>query len=123
MTSVVREPDPTQLGEAKKLLVLSTDVLYEDLGRQIGERGLPEDLIRAGRKHFRAVEKTCRSAICGNETVRVMTSDKTVDRAAHIVCAIADTILHTMGVPVPAMTVATILVQSGLESYCAAYWR
>jgi hypothetical protein len=121
MTSGVREPDLPQLEEAKKLLDLSTDALYEDLGRQIGERGLPEDLIRAGRKRFRAIEEKCRSAICGNETVRTMTSDKTVDRAAHIVCAIADTILHTMGVPVPAMTVATILVQSGLESYCN--WR
>lgn len=117
------QPNPDQLREAQQLLSLSTDALYEDLGRRIGERGLPEDLIRAGRARFRAVTEKCRSAICGNDTIRVLNTDKTVEKATHLVCAIADTILHTMGVPVPAMTISTLLVQTGLETFCEAHWR
>jgi hypothetical protein len=117
------QPTPEQLREAQRLLSLSTDALYEDLGRQIGERGLPEDLIRAGRSRFRAVTEKSRSAICGNDTIRVLNTDKAVEKGTHLVCAIADTILHTMGVPVPAMTIATLVVQSGLESFCEAQWR
>ncbi|HQR21207.1 MAG TPA: hypothetical protein PKV98_10085 [Burkholderiaceae bacterium] len=115
-------PNQEQLREAQELLSLSTDALYQDLGERIGERGLPEDLIRAGRARYRAVTEKCRSAICGNDTIRVLSTDKTADKATALVLAIADTILHTMGVPVPAMTVAAILVQSGLETFCKAQW-
>lgn len=123
MNSVPTQPDADQLRQAQRLLALSADALYEDLGRQIGERGLPEDLVRAGRSRFRAIVGKSRTAICGNDTIRVLATDKSAEKATHLVCAIADTILHTMGVPVPAMTVSAILVQSGLETYCEAHWR
>jgi hypothetical protein len=123
MHTAQMRPDPDQLSEAQRLLSLSSDALYEDLGRQIGERGLPEDLIRAGRSRFRAIVGKSQTAICGNDTIRVLATDKSAERSTHLVCAIADTILHTMGVPVPAMTVSAILVQSGLETYCEAHWR
>ena len=123
MSSAMHGPNRAQLDEAKRLLALSPEALYENLGREIGERGLPEDLIRAGRTRFRAIEGKCRSAICKNNTIRVLNTNKTADHIAHVVCAIADTIIHTMGVPVPAMAIAAIIVQSGLDRYCEKFWR
>jgi hypothetical protein len=123
MPSAPTRPDPAQLREAQRLLALSADALFEELGRGIGERGLPEDLIRAGRARYRAIVEKSQAAICGNDTIRVLATDKNADKATLLVCAIADTIAQTMGIPVPAMSVAAVLVQAGLEKFCEAQWR
>jgi hypothetical protein len=109
--------------EAEQLLSQSIDELYEYLGEELGERGFPEDLIRAGRTRFHAVVTRCRAAICGSETIRVMCTSRIASRNGQLVCIVADTIIHTMGVPVPAMAIGTILVLNGLEMFCQTEWH
>ena len=67
--------------------------------------------------------RRCQSAICANEKVRVLCMSRTADKVTHLVCAVADTVMHTMGVPVPAMTIAAIAVNSGLELLCQSRWQ
>lgn len=123
MDSIPSEVSQERINEAEQLLSRSINELYEDLGKELGERGFPEDLIRAGRTRFHAVVSQCRAAICGSETIRVMCTDRIAGRHGQLVCVVADTIMHTMGVPVPAMTISTILVLNGLETLCQNDWR
>jgi len=123
MNETTSEISPERIFEAEQLLSRPIDELYEHLGKELGERGFPEDLLRAGRTRYHAVLTHCRGAICGSETIRVMCTSRIAGRNGQLVCIVADTIMHTMGVPVPAMAIGTILVLNGLEMFCQNEWR
>ena len=122
MNPIPPEVSQERVNEAEQLLSRSIDELYEDLGKELGERGFPEDLIRAGRSRFHAIITRCHASICGSETIPVMFTNRVAGRNGQLVCVIADTIMHTMGVPVPAMTIGSILVLNGLETFCQGDW-
>jgi hypothetical protein len=123
MDPIPSEVSQERIKEAEQLLSRSMDELYEGLGKELGERGFPEDLIRAGRTRFHAIVSRCRANICGSETIRVACTSRIAGRDAQLVCILADTIMHTMGVPVPAMAISTVLVLNGLETFCQTEWR
>lgn len=123
MDEIPSDVSEERIKEAELLLSRPVDDLYEYLGQEMGERGFPEDVIRAGRTRFYAVVSQCRAAICGSETIRVMCTSRIAGRNGQLVCIIADTIMHGMGVPVPAMAISTILVLNGLETLCQNDWR
>jgi len=114
---------PARLEEARFLLDTPMDALFEKIGKEQRQRGSPQDLIAAGKLRFAAITDKCRNGICKNPQVRLLCRDRSADHVTHLVCAISDTILHTIGFPVPATTVAVIIVQSGIESFCVSHWR
>jgi hypothetical protein len=112
-----------RLEEARLLLARSTDDLLETLGKDLPRRGLPEDVLNAGRQRYQAVIKRCQSSICKNKHIHTLCNNRRAGHASHLVCAVADAILHHMGTPLPAMTIAAVVVQSGLDSFCKPLWQ
>jgi hypothetical protein len=108
----------SRLTEAQGLLELPMDELYAQIMQQSPTRGLGD-----AKKRYEVIVQRCQGAICANERVRFLCRSRNADRITHLVCAVADSIIHVMGVPVPAMTVAAIAVNSGLDRLCAAQWQ
>jgi hypothetical protein len=66
MNPIPPEVSQERVNEAEQLLSRSIDELYEDLGKELGARGFPEDLVRAGRSRFHAIVTRCHASICGS---------------------------------------------------------
>jgi hypothetical protein len=112
-----------RLEEARRLLALPTNDLVENLGKDLQRRGMPEDLLAAGRQRYQAVIQRCQGSICASQPVRTLCNNRAVGHTTHLVCAVADAILHHLGTIVPAMTIAAIAVQSGLDALCKQHWQ
>jgi hypothetical protein len=110
------------LAEARAALSMSTDALFEDLCAE--RRGTLAERVAAGRQRYAEIVAKYREIICkANGTVHRVFRDHHVDHAAHLVCAIADTLIHERIGPVPAITIAALLVQEGVENWCKPYWH
>lgn len=102
---------------AEELLALSR----EDLLRKLTEDrdpGFVGDLLREGKRLYERTAKNQRKTICTDARVQAAFRDPAGNRRVLIVCAIADA-LGTAG----ALTIAVLIVQDGLESYCEAIWK
>jgi hypothetical protein len=112
----------SRLEEANQFLALSDDELLRIVGREGQLEGFPQDWLRSGREKYRAVVKKCETIICASPKVQKLCTDNNKVDATHLVCAVADAIAHGMGVPVPAMTIAAIVVHQGLHRFCKSHW-
>jgi hypothetical protein len=108
----------SRLKEAEGLLALPMDELYAQVVPESRTRGIGD-----AKKRYELIMHRCQGAICANEKVRFLCTSRNADKVTHLVCAVADTVIHAMGVPVPAMTVAAIAVSSGVELLCAKHWQ
>ena len=121
-TNVEIRFSPDQLTQAGSLLDLSDEQLLESLGREGQLEGFPEDWIRSGRKKYQAAVKGSQEAICSNKTIESLCTNRNAIDATHLVCAIADVLVHLSLAPVPAATISVLIVHQGLHKFCTAFW-
>jgi hypothetical protein len=120
MTDQTSYPDD-YLVEARAALSKSTDALFEELCAE--RRGSFAEKVAAGRQRYTEIVTKYRDVLCStNGIVHRVFHDHHIDHAAHLVCAIADTLVHAHIGPVPAITIAALLVQEGVENCCKPYW-
>lgn len=107
------------LAEIRDLLELDQDTLLERLGRSDGASfATPEDARDRGRSFFRNALDKYHAAICANGQVRIYIESDNGSLRAQAVAAIAD-LMGGHG----AVTVAVLVVQSGVRDLCAKAWR
>lgn len=107
------------LAEIQELLELERDALLERLGRSDDASfATPEDARDRGRSFFRNALEKYRAAICANGQVRTYAENDNGSLKAQTVAAIAD-LMGGHG----AVTVAVLIVQSGVRDLCAEAWR
>lgn len=108
----------SRLNEAEAFLAMSQDELFAIIAREHPTRGVKE-----AKDRFDLVMRRCQGAICGSEHIHRLCTSRKAGYATHLVCAVADTVIHTLGVPVPAMVIATIAVHAGLDQLCKTEWE
>lgn len=117
MDETVDYPE-ARLKEAQALLTLSNDELFARIAAERPSRGFGNP-----KQRYEVIIRRCQGAICSDKRIRILCTSRNTDKITHLVCAIADTVMHTMGVPVPAMTIAAIAINSGLELLCKEQWH
>jgi hypothetical protein len=108
----------SRLQEAESLLAMSSDDLFAMVVRDRPTRGFKE-----AKERYDLIIAKCRDGICADVHVRLLCTSHKAGSLTHLVCAVADTILHTVGVPVPAMAIAAIAVHSGIHKLCETQWH
>jgi hypothetical protein len=111
-----------RLSEVENLLQATTEELLTRLGRTHRTRGLTRDPGENGQRLYQSVIVHCRETIGLSGTIQRASHNRHAVDATHLVCAIADAVLHHVGSMIPATTIGAIVAHNGIESICKNYW-
>ncbi|WP_145243474.1 hypothetical protein [Urbifossiella limnaea] len=109
--------------EIARLLSLSQDEIYLEIGRQLtGREAFPTPPVHLIARARRWATERLAQAVCSSDKLKVLSrQDVPTQEVILSISAVLDVVSHVLG-GVPALTAAVLIARVGLHNFCAVIW-